>query len=69
MRKFCEDEGYDSLKFCRYARSGQAELNVKTGGDGPGFIEVNPDGYICYKVFDTSDGDDLTGLLPCYCTI
>jgi hypothetical protein len=44
MRKFCEDEGYDYWKFCKYARSGQAEMSVKTGGEAPGFIEVKPDG-------------------------
>ncbi len=52
MRKFCEDEGYDYWKFCRYARSGQAELNVKTGGDAPGFIEVKPDGTTAAPVSD-----------------
>ena len=52
MRKFCEDEGYDYWKFCRYARSGQAELNVKTGGDSPGFIEVKPDGTTAAPVSD-----------------
>ncbi len=52
MRKFCEDEGYDYWKFCRYARSGQAELNVKTGGDAPGFIEVKPDGTTAVPVSD-----------------
>ena len=44
MRKFCEDEGYDYWKFCRYVRSGQAEMNIKTGGGAPGFVEVKPDG-------------------------
>ena len=33
MRKFCEDEGYDYWKFCKYARSGQAEMTVKACGE------------------------------------
>lgn len=32
MRKFSEDEGHDYWKFCKYARSGQAELNIRAGG-------------------------------------
>lgn len=45
MKKFCEDEGYDYLKFCKLAREGQIEMAVMPGTDKrPGFIEVNPDG-------------------------
>ena len=45
MRKFCEDEGYDYLKFCKLAREGQSEMESKSGAAArPGFIEVAPDG-------------------------
>lgn len=73
MRKFCEYEGYDYWKFCKYARSGQSEMSVKIGGEAPGVIEVKPDGTPAPASAEqpqiAQEGDDLTNLLPCYCTL
>ena len=39
MRQFCDDEGYDYNKFCRYAREGEKERGVESE---PGvFLEVS----------------------------
>lgn len=37
MRKFCDDEGYDYHKFCRYVRQGAYQQETTTGG----FIEID----------------------------
>ena len=38
--------GLEKWTLTKYARSGQAEMTVKTGGEAPGFIEVKPDGTL-----------------------
>ncbi len=115
MRKFCEDEGYDYWKFCRYARSewpamkrvlesGDVEIsnniseqtvrklkmNLRNAGN-IGSESSAADNAFMYSVIESCrlndidpgkylrhllnslkshrDGDDLTGLLPCYCTL
>lgn len=42
MKKLCEDEEYDFLKFCNLAREGQMDMESKPGAASlPGFIEVS----------------------------
>jgi len=41
MRQFCEDEGYDYSKFCRYAREGAKERGIEA--EPTTFIEVRPE--------------------------
>lgn len=50
MKKFCEDEGYDYWKFCKLARDGQIDLNVRSGEDKPRFVEVKSDGAVAQVV-------------------
>lgn len=33
MKKFCEDEGYDYVKFLQYSRRGQKELSILKEAD------------------------------------
>lgn len=46
MRKFCEDEGYDYSKFCRYSREGDklsdvlSEKGSEAGSAGGTFIPL-----------------------------
>lgn len=39
MRQFCEDEGYDYAKFCRYAREGEKERNMDK--EPSTFVEIS----------------------------
>ncbi len=66
-------------KFCKLAREGQIELESRSGAENA-FIysviesckhnEIDPGKYnrfLLGKLKTAGDGDDLTGLLPCYC--
>jgi len=41
MRQFCEDEGYDYTKFCRYAREGEKEQAIDR--EPSTFLEISPE--------------------------
>jgi len=78
MRQFCEDEGYDYAKFCRYAREGEKEqaidrepstfLEISAGSDSAG----QPCGPVHVKevrirfsngMLLSRRGDDIDGIL------
>lgn len=72
MEKFCEDEGYDYWKFCKLAISEARALRWTTPIESCKHNEIDPGKYISYllgKLKTAQEGEDLTALLPCYCSL